>query len=191
VPAVVYGPLTVRSPVADPSKRKKGSQNVWSFAGLPVGSMPRAYQPSPKVLVGLPVPDSPVSVSRSVMPLAPKLIERSLPVRLNVTEVLNRLTLPLGTLAAVRPSPYHKSSTYHPGLLPVKPFARACSAELGGFVARVWLKSTSRYYAGTEDSHARAYEPVAPAREGMAAAMHLRARRARMRIAPAPTPLGP
>jgi hypothetical protein len=49
-----------------------------------------------------------------------------------------------------------------------------------------------RYYAGEEDSHARAYEPCAPAREGMAAAaMHLPARRARMRIAPAPTPLGP
>jgi hypothetical protein len=43
------------------------------------------------------------------------------------------------------------------------------------------------YYAGKEDSHARAYEPVAPAREEMAAAaMHVLARRARMRIAPAP-----
>jgi hypothetical protein len=35
-----------------------------------------------------------------------------------------------------------------------------------------------RYYAGKEDSYARAYEPEL-------------ARRARMRIAPAPTNLGP
>ena len=74
--------------------------------------MPSAYQPSPKLLVGLPVPDTPVSVSRLVMPLAPKLIERSLPVRLTcVVLVLNRLTLPLGALLEVRFSPYHKSST--------------------------------------------------------------------------------
>ena len=71
--------------------------------GLPVGSIPSAYQPSPKLLVGLPVPDTPVSVSRLVMPLAPKLIERSLPVRLTVAvvPVLKRLTLPLGVLLAV------------------------------------------------------------------------------------------
>ena len=94
--------------------------------------MPSAYQPSPKVVVGLPVPDTPVSVSRLVMPLAPKLIERSLPVRLTVAvvPVLKRLTLPLGVLLAVRFSPYHKISTYELGLLPVSPLARACSAVL-------------------------------------------------------------
>jgi hypothetical protein len=58
--------------------------------------------------------------------------------------------------------------------------------------SQIPLRSASRYYAGKEDSHARADEPDAPAREGMAAAaMHLLARRARMRIATASTNLGP
>ena len=48
------------------------------------------------------------------MPFAPKLIERSLPVRLTFAVVPepNRFTLPLGELAEGVPSPYHNSSRY-------------------------------------------------------------------------------
>ena len=73
--------------------------------------MPSAYQPSPKPLVaGL----AGAPASNAVMPLGPKLIDRSLPVRatLAVVPLLKRLTLPLGDLLGVRFSPYHRSSTY-------------------------------------------------------------------------------
>ena len=112
MPAIVYGPVTVVSPLADPNSRKNGSQKTGPPP--PVVSMPSAYQPSPKFDVGLPVPDTPVSESRLVMPFAPKLIERSLPVKLTVAVVPEpkRLTLPLGELAEGVPSPYHNSSRY-------------------------------------------------------------------------------
>ena len=60
--------------------------------------MPSAYQPSPKLVVGFPVPVTPVSLSRLVIPFAPKLIARSLPLRVTVAVVPgpNRLTVPLG-----------------------------------------------------------------------------------------------
>ena len=145
MPAIVYGPVTVGSPVADPNSRKNGSQKTGPLP--PVVSMPSAYQPSPKFDVGLPVPDTPVSVSRLVMPLAPKLIERSLPVRVTfaVVPAPNRLTLPLGELAEGVPSPYHNSSRYDDLLVAVVLLSSVDRAVRSVLDEVVWLKSTSRY----------------------------------------------
>src|SRR5262249_26964122 len=109
VPAVVYGPLTVVSPVAEPSRRKKVTHVAWPLC---LGSMPSAYQPSPNAVVDPPAPETPVRVSRLVLPPAPRSIDRSLPLIAILTPAAARFTVPCMGVFAVGFGPYHKSSRY-------------------------------------------------------------------------------